>query len=73
VISPLDAGVICWAGLSRGAITLALGYHHFSGGRTQSGEPDRDGQVGVGTKWLRKGLAGRHRDGIEVFKMCAQR
>eukprot|EP00775_Hariotina_reticulata_P008651 gene8651-8832_t len=30
VISCLDATVLMWGGLARGAITLALAYHHFS-------------------------------------------
>lgn len=43
-ISWLDATVILWGGLARGAITLALAYHTFAPAR--KGVPTADHQVG---------------------------
>jgi hypothetical protein len=43
VISCLDATILAWGGLARGAITLALAYHHFS--PPQKAMPSSDQQV----------------------------
>jgi hypothetical protein len=48
-LSPSDIAVVAWAGLSRGAITLALGYHYFltaaQGGSSTGSQPSADSQV----------------------------
>jgi len=44
-ISFLDATVLMWGGLARGAITLALAYHHFSPPHKAMPSPDQ--QVGA--------------------------